>query len=65
MNNPLRYTDPTGYKWLNNFGHWIDKTDKKALNTAVSVFVDVVVITVGIPLANVATAGCIFLGVGC
>jgi RHS repeat-associated protein len=26
MNNPLSYTDPSGYSWLSNFGNWVSKT---------------------------------------
>ena len=56
--------DPTGYTWLSHFGHWVGGVAKDALNVVVNVVVDAVAIAVGIPLAIVATAGTIILGVG-
>jgi len=55
-NNPLRYTDPTGYRtWWDNFKAWGKKHKNEIISTVVSITVAVVVTAltggIGSPLA--------------
>jgi RHS repeat-associated protein len=49
LNNPLKYTDPSGYTWFSSFGNWVADNWKPIVTTVVAVAVGVVV--------TVATAG--------
>ena len=37
MNNPLLYTDPSGYTWFTQFGGWLGKVGRPILETAVGI----------------------------
>ena len=50
MNNPLMYTDPSGYTWFSQFGDWISQNWKPILST--------------IATAAIITAACLIPGVG-
>lgn len=56
MNNPLMYTDPSGYTWFSRFGDWLGSTGIKLLTTIVSVGAAVVV-TVATGGADLILAG--------
>ncbi len=50
MNNPLMYTDPSGYTWFSHFGNWISQNWKPIVTT--------------IATAAIITAACLIPGVG-
>jgi len=73
MNNPLMYTDPSGYKWkiFKKIGNAVCAAAKAVASVAttvgkavVSAAVDVAAITTGVPLALAATAVSSVVGVG-
>jgi len=43
INNPLRYTDPTGYTWLSRFGNWIGDNWKPIITTTLAIGITAVV----------------------
>jgi len=52
LNNPLMYTDPSGYTWFTQFGNWLGNDGRFVANTAVTIGV-----TVGVTAICVATGG--------
>ena len=62
LNNPLKYTDPSGYTW-GIFKPFV-KAAKWIFNTVATVVVDVAAITIGIPLAIAVTAATTVVGLG-
>ena len=56
MNNPLMYTDPSGYTWFSQFGGWLGKVGRPILETAVGIGVGIAAVA-GVAALTVATGG--------
>ncbi len=60
LNNPLKYTDPSGYNWFKDTGDWLGDNGKMIVTTAVTIGVVVgvtaVIVASGGTLAPVAIA---------
>src|SRR5438105_7836641 len=61
LNNPLSFTDPSGFNFLNNFGRWLDKTfgsiGATIIKTVIAIVIYVVVNAVLTPaVGNIVAA---------
>jgi len=58
LNNPLKYTDITGYTWLSNFGDWLGSVGKKIVTTATAIAVGAAVACIpGLNAVGIAFVG--------
>ena len=56
MNNPLMYTDPSGYTWFTQFGGWLGGTGRTIAEVAVGIGVGIATVA-GVAALTVATGG--------
>ena len=63
MNNPLMYTDPSGYTWFTQLGGWLGSTGRSIVETAVGIGAGIAAVA-GVAALTVATGGLDLLAAG-
>ena len=59
LNNPFRYTDPSGYTWISHLGGWVGNNWKSMVTTTAAITVGVVVGACTAGLGDVLLVGAI------